>query len=182
MPERESSVATKPSLLVLFPSSIGPLGLELRGQKIVHLTIGPSGKEKKRFTPFEDLFDEVEDADLLDEIFGRLSEYFAGARKNLDLEWDLAPAGLPRMDAKILQEVAKIPYGRTRTYQRIANAVGHPEGYRQVLATLVNNPIPIVIPCHRVVTNKSGVGSYIGGKETKKRLLELEKKHLEDAS
>jgi methylated-DNA-[protein]-cysteine S-methyltransferase len=60
--------------------------------------------------------------------------------------------------------------------------VGHPEGYRQVLATLVNNPIPIVIPCHRVVTNKSGVGSYIGGKETKKKLLDLEKKHKEDAS
>lgn len=182
MSERETSVATKPSLHVLFPSSLGPLGIELRGQKITHLVIDPKGKEKKRYTPFEELFDELDDAELLDEIFGRLSEYFAGARKNLDLEWDLAPAGLPRMETKILQEVAKIPYGRTRSYQRIANAVGHPEGYRQVLATLVNNPLPIVIPCHRVVTNKSGVGSYIAGKEVKKRLLELEKKHLEDAS
>ena len=182
MPERESAVTSPPSLQVLFPSSLGPLGIELRGQKITHLVIGPKGKERKRYSPFEELFDQVDDPDFLDEIFGRLSEYFAGARKNLDLEWDLSRAGLPRMETKILQEVAKIPYGRTRTYQRIANAVGHPEGYRQVLAALVNNPIPIVIPCHRVVTNKSGVGSYIAGKEKKKKLLDLEKKHAEEAS
>lgn len=182
MLEREPAVASKPPLRVLFPSSLGSLGIELRGQKVVGLSIAPKGKEKKRYTPFEEVLADLDDADLLDEIFGRLSEYFAGARRSLELEWDLAPAGLPRLETKILQEVAKIPYGRTRTYQRIANAVGHPEGYRQVLATLVANPIPIVIPCHRVVTNKSGVGSYIAGKDLKRRLLDLEKKHLEDAS
>ena len=81
----------------------------------------------------------------------------------------------------MLQEVAKIPYGRTRTYQKIASAAGHPEGYRQVLAVLVENPLPIIVPCHRVVTNKSGVGSYIAGKDKKKWLLKLEKDNREDA-
>lgn len=177
MPERDSPVLSKPTTQVLFPSALGPLGLELRGQTITRLVIEPSGEDADRFVPFE----ELEDSDFLDEIFGRLSEYFAGARRNLELEWDLAPSGLPRMEAKILQEVAKIPYGRTRTYQRIATAVGYEDGYRQILAVLVNNPIPVVIPCHRVVTNKSGVGSYIAGKEKKRWLLDLEKKSLETA-
>lgn len=177
MLERESPVLSKPTTQVLFPSALGPLGLELRGQTITRLVIEPSGEDADRFVPFE----ELEDSDFLDEIFGRLSEYFAGARKNLELEWDLAPSGLPRMEAKILQEVAKIPYGRTRTYQRIATGVGYEDGYRQILAVLVNNPIPVVIPCHRVVTNKSGVGSYIAGKEKKRWLLDLEKKSLETA-
>lgn len=179
MPEPDPAVVSPPTLRVLFPSSLGPLGLELRGQTLTRLVIEPKGKEAKRYTPFGELED---GSDFLDEVFGRLSEYFAGARKNLELAWDLAPSGLPRIDARILQEVAKIPYGRTRTYQRVASAVGLPDGYRQVLAVLVANPIPVVIPCHRVITNKSGVGSFIAGKDRKKWLLELEKSHLEDAS
>lgn len=177
MPERDAPVLSKPTTQVLFPSALGPLGLELRGQTLTRLVIEPSGEDADRFVPFEQL----EDSDFLDEIFGRLSEYFAGARRNLELEWDLAPSRLPRMEAKILQEVAKIPYGRTRSYQRISTAVGYEDGYRQVLAVLVNNPIPVVIPCHRVVTNKSGIGSYIAGKEKKRWLLDLEKKSLETA-
>lgn len=177
MLERESSVLSKPTIQVLFPSALGPLGLELRGQTITRLVIEPQGEEEKRYVPIEKL----DDSEFLDEIFGRLSEYFAGARKNLELAWDLGQSGLSRMEAKVLHEVARIPYGRTRTYQRIANAVGHEDGYRQVLAVLVNNPIPIVIPCHRVVTNKSGIGSYIAGKEKKRWLLDLEKKSLETA-
>lgn len=177
MPERDSPVLSKPTTEVLFPSALGPLGLELRGQTLTRLVIDPKGEDADRFVPFEDL----DDSDFLDEIFGRLSEYFAGARRNLELEWDLGPSGLPRMEAKILQEVAKIPYGRTRTYQRIGSAVGYEDGYRQVLAVLMNNPIPVVIPCHRVVTNKSGIGSYIAGKDKKRWLLDLEKKSLETA-
>lgn len=177
MPERDAPVLSKPTTQVLFPSALGPLGLELRGQTLTRLVIEPSGEDADRFVPFEQL----EDSDFLDEIFGRLSEYFAGARRNLELEWDLATSRLPRMEAKILQEVAKIPYGRTRSYQRISTAVGYEDGYRQVLAVLVNNPIPVVIPCHRVVTNKSGIGSYIAGKEKKRWLLDLEKKSLETA-
>ncbi len=177
----DSAVALKPetrTLRVLFPSVLGELGLELRGQTITRLVIGPEGEENASFTPFEDL----DDSEFLDELFGRLSEYFAGARKNLELSFDLAPAGLPRFDNRVLHEVAKIPYGRTRTYQKIASAAGQPDGYRQVLAVLVANPIPIVIPCHRVVTNKSGIGSYIGGKDKKRWLLDLEREHLEEAS
>lgn len=178
MLEQDTAVVS-PTLRVLFPSALGPLGIELRGQTVTRVVIEPEGPERERYTPFVDLAD---DSDFLDEVFGRLSEYFAGARKNLDLAWDLGPSGLSRIDAKVLHEVAKVPYGRTRTYQRIGSAVGLQEGYRQVLAVLLANPLPVVIPCHRVVTNKSGVGSYIAGKDKKKWLLDLEKKSLEEAS
>lgn len=180
MPEQgDPAAASRPEALrVLFPSALGELGIELRGQTITRLVIAPEGEENAAFTPFEDL----DGSEFLDEIFGRLSEYFAGARKNLDLSYDLAPSGLPRFDARVLHEVAKIPYGRTRTYQKIAAAAGQPDGYRQVLAVLVANPIPIVVPCHRVVTNKSGIGSYIAGKEKKRWLLDLEREHLDEAS
>ena len=174
----DAAVATEPSITrILFPSPIGPLGIELRDETVTRVVIEPEGEESSYFTPF----DELDGSELLDEVFGRLSEYFAGARRNLDLAFDVKGAGLPRFDQKVLQEVARIPYGRTRTYQRIADAAGHPEGYRQVLAVLMANPMPIVVPCHRVVTNKSGVGSYIAGKEKKSWLLEMEKRSKDEA-
>jgi len=169
--------ASAETLRVLFPSAIGPLGIELRDRTITRVVIEPEGDERATFTPFEDL----DGSDFLDELFGRLSEYFAGARKNLELDYDIKGTGLPRFDQKVLHEVAKISYGRTRTYQKIATSAGHPDGYRQVLAVLVDNPLPIVVPCHRVVTNKSGVGSYIAGKDKKKWLLKLEKEHRDEA-
>jgi methylated-DNA-[protein]-cysteine S-methyltransferase len=179
MLDQVTAVASPPAHHVLFPSALGPLGIELHGETVTRLVIEPRGPEAASYTPFVDL---EGGSEFLDEAFGRLSEYFAGARKNLELSWDLGPSRLPRLDAKILQEVAKIPFGRTRTYQRVGSAVGLQDGYRQVLAVLLANPLPVVIPCHRVVTSKSGVGSYVAGKEKKKWLLELEKKHLEEAS
>lgn len=178
MPDQET-VAPPPSVLrVLFPSALGPLGIELRGHTVTRLVIEPEGEEAATYTPFG----ELDGSEFLDEMFGRLSEYFAGARKSLDLRWDLRPSGLPRFDARVLQEVAKIPYGRTRTYQRIALTAGQPDGYRQVLSVLLANPIPVIIPCHRVVTNKSGPGSFVGGQEKKRWLLELERSSAEEAS
>lgn len=174
----DATVATEPSTTrILFPSPIGPLGIELRDETVIRVVIEPEGEEASYFTPFE----ELDGSEFLDELFGRLSEYFAGARRKLELELDVKATGLPRFEQKVLHEVARIPYGRTRTYQRIADAAGHPEGYRQVLAVLMANPMPIVIPCHRVVTNKSGVGSYIAGKEKKRWLLEMEKESKEEA-
>lgn len=156
--------------------------MELTGEKIRRLVIDPTPEEAAEFVPFESLLDDLDgDSDLYDEIFGRLSEYFAGARKHLELDVDFDGSGLVGFDLKVLQEVRKIPYGKTRTYQRIASAAGQPDGYRQVLAVLVANPMPIVVPCHRVVTNKSGVGSYIAGKERKRWLLDMEKANRDEA-
>jgi methylated-DNA-[protein]-cysteine S-methyltransferase len=113
-------------------------------------------------------------SDFLDEVFGRLSEYLAGARRQLDIEYDFGPSGADSFTRRVLKETTKVPYGRTRTYQVIAEAAGRPEAYRQVLAILQENPIPLIVPCHRVVTHRSGIGSWIGGTRKKQWLLRLE--------
>jgi methylated-DNA-[protein]-cysteine S-methyltransferase len=155
---------------VLMPSPLGSLGVELLGAAVTRLRIDPPETDRASYIPFHQL----DGSDLLDEVFGRLSEYFAGARRRLDLEFDLGPCGIGGFARRVLKEAVKIPYGKTRTYRTIADASGRPDAYRQVLTILLENPIPILIPCHRVITNKSGIGSYIGGSERKRWLLDLE--------
>ena len=159
-----------PPLRVLMPSPIGHLGLELQGTVVTRLHIDPGKPARALFKPLH----KIEGSDTLDEIFGRLSEYFAGARRRIEIEVDLAPCGLDTLSRRVLKETCKIPYGKTRTYQNLAEAVGRPEAYRQISSILQENPIPILIPCHRVVTNKGGIGSWVGGAERKKWLLEME--------
>jgi methylated-DNA-[protein]-cysteine S-methyltransferase len=159
---------------ILLPSPIGALGLELRGEVAIELVIVPKGRQRGRFTPFG----RVEGSDFLDEVLGQLSEYFAGARRTLRLDYDLSHHGLDRFAQRVLRQTARIRYGDTRTYQQIASAAGRPNAYRNVLAILSTNPLPIIIPCHRVVTAKSGVGSYIGGVRKKEWLLRMEQRSL----
>lgn len=159
-----------------FPVPIGKIALELTDGKATRMLINPKKREVKEFTPFE----EMEESEEMEELFGRISEYFAGVRRKLDLEWDLEPAGITGLSRRILRETTKIPYGRTRTYREVATAAGQPDAYRVVLATLIENPIPLVIPCHRVTTNKSGIGSYIGGKKVKRWLVDMEKRAVKE--
>lgn len=166
----EGAAAIEPVRL-LIPSPIGSLGLELTGEAMTRLVIVPRGRERKSFTPFE----KARLGDFEIEVLGRFSEYFAGARRDLDLDFDLGPSGVTGFSRRVLTETAKIPFGKTRSYQAIAAAAGNPEGYRQALAVLLANPLPIVVPCHRVVTSRSGVGSYIAGSRKKNWLLKLER-------
>jgi methylated-DNA-[protein]-cysteine S-methyltransferase len=149
---------------------LGILGIEFVGQAVSRLRIAPPAREKRAFLPFT----KIRRNEFLDEALGRLSEYFAGARRALEIDFDLGTSGADAFGRRVLRETAKIPYGKTRSYQAVADAAGRPEAYRQVLSILLANPIPIVIPCHRVVTLKSGPGSYIAGARKKLWLLRLE--------
>jgi len=171
LPEVENGVAVAEPVRLLIPSPIGNLGLELTGQTVTRLVIVPRGRERKLFTPFE----EAKLGDFEIEVLGRFSEYFAGARRKLELGYDLGPSGVTGFSRRVLTETAKIPFGKTRSYQAVAAAAGNPEGYRQALAVLLANPLPILIPCHRVVTSRSGAGSYIAGTKKKSWLLRLER-------
>jgi O-6-methylguanine DNA methyltransferase len=162
---------------IRIPSPLGTLGIELTGEVLTHVVIVPKGRERNKYRAFADL-KRSERSDFLDEVLGRFSEYFAGARKNLDLEYDLKATGVTGFTRRVLRQTAKIPYGRTRTYREIAEFSGQPEGYRQVLSILTANPLPLVIPCHRVTTSKSGAGSYIAGVKKKNWLLRLEERTL----
>ena len=141
------------------------------------MVIVPKGRERNSFRAFADL-KRSERSDFLDEVLGRFSEFFAGARKNLNLEYDLKATGVTGFPRRVLRQTAKIPYGRTRTYREIAESSGMPDAYRQVLSTLSVNPLPLIIPCPRVTTSKSGAGSYIAGVKKKNWLLRMEARTL----
>ena len=181
----ESSASSGPDLAavadepvrILLPSPIGALGIEMVGERIGGVVIVPKGRQRRQFKPFADL-KRGERTDLIDEVLGRFSEYLAGARRKLELDYDLRSLGLSGFHRRVLRQTARIPYGRTRTYQQIADASGRPDGYRQVLSTLMANPLPLLVPCHRVVTHKSGIGSFIGGPKKKAWLLKMERRGL----
>lgn len=177
MPPAEPQSPVSEPVRLLLPSPLGVLGIELTDQKLTRIVIVPKGRERSSFKPFADL-KRSERSDFLDETLGRFSEFLAGARRSLGTDFDLGPSGVTGFDRRVLKETAKIRYGRTRTYQQIATAAGLPAAYRQVLSILQTNPLPLVIPCHRVVTVKSGPGSWIGGAKKKAWLLKMEQRGL----
>ena len=115
----------------------------------------------------------VEAPGKLDEARRELSEFFAGRRREFDLEldWTLVPGGFYR---KVLAATARLPYGDVATYGEIARTAGNPRAHRAAGTALGANPLPIVVPCHRVVRAGKEPGNYGGGPELKRWLLELE--------
>ena len=108
----------------------------------------------------------------LDPVARELDEYFAGRRRRFDLpvDWSLT-GGFTR---RVLQATAKIPFGAVETYRDVAGHAGSPRGYRAAGNALGANPIPIVVPCHRVVASGGKLGGYTGGIERKLKLLAVE--------
>lgn len=144
---------------------IGAVRIVQRGQHIVQLDLG--GK-----APYEPLTDVVEqETPLLRQAFEQLSGYLAGVRKEFDLP--LAPVGTP-FQRKVWDALLRIPYGQTRSYQQIAQAVGSPKGFRAVGMANNRNPIAVFIPCHRVVGADGNMVGYGGGVDIKVALLGLE--------
>ncbi len=108
----------------------------------------------------------------LDETRRELDDYFAGRRKAFDLELDLR--GQATFAVAVLGELAKVPYGHTATYGELANRAGSPRAARAVGMVMNRNPVPIVLPCHRIVGASGSLVGYGGGLERKEHLLRLE--------
>lgn len=108
----------------------------------------------------------------LDPLRRQLDEYFAGSRRHFEfpIDWRLVH-GFGR---DVLRVTAHIPYGKVSTYGDVAVRAGRPKASRAVGNALGANPMPIVIPCHRVVRTGGGLGGYTGGVQRKERLLQLE--------
>ena len=155
---------------VLMASPIGRLALEFRGTAVVSLIIQPERKDARRYKTL----DKIQLTDFLMEALGRLSEYLASVRSNPDLEIDLEASEVSGFALRVLRQTQRIPHGRTWTYARLAEAAGRPGSYRLVQAALAQNPIPILIPCHRVVPSRGGAGGYIAGTKKKEKLLKIE--------
>ena len=108
----------------------------------------------------------------LDTTASELEQYFSGRRRSFDvpLDWRLA-AGFRRT---VLHHLPEISYGQTATYASVARLAGSPRAFRAVGTACATNPLPVIVPCHRVVPASGGLGRYVGGVDAKRTLLTLE--------
>ncbi|MFL6046542.1 MAG: methylated-DNA--[protein]-cysteine S-methyltransferase [Propionibacteriaceae bacterium] len=108
----------------------------------------------------------------LDQVARQLSEYFQGERRDFVLPLDFRLAhGFRR---EVLARLVMIDYGQTETYAHVAAATGHPRAVRAVGTACATNPLPVIVPCHRVLRSDGKLGGYVGGLHTKAALLSLE--------
>ncbi len=113
----------------------------------------------------------VEDAELMTVATSQLDEYFSGARRSFDLPLDVHGTAF---QTAVWSQVARIPYGATASYGDVAQLVGRPKASRAVGAALGANPLPIVIPCHRVIGSGGALVGFGAGLDAKETLLRLE--------
>ena len=105
---------------------------------------------------------------------GQILEYLGGKRERFDLSLDLRGTSF---EVSVYRELQRIPYGGTKTYAEVARAVEHPKAVRAVGNANASNPLPLVIPCHRVVASGGKLGGYGGGLAMKEQLLAMERAH-----
>ncbi|MFE3635777.1 methylated-DNA--[protein]-cysteine S-methyltransferase [Streptomyces sp. NPDC059168] len=159
-------------------TGIGPLMLAATGRGLVNVVFHATDRVRER--ALERLAarlgaEPVEDprSQLAAEAIRQLEAYFAGTRHDFDLplDWSL----ISGFNRQVLRELASsVPYGTVVGYGDLAGRVGQPGGAQAVGAAMGANPLPVVVPCHRVVESDGGIGGFGGGLETKRKLLALE--------
>lgn len=146
----------------LIDSPVGPLYLLSNGSQLLQIAFGaaePAAGAVERGDP------------VLRRAAAQLREYFAGRRRTFELP--LAPLGTDFQRA-VWRALAEIPWGETRSYGDIARSIGRPRAVRAVGAANGRNPLPIVVPCHRVVGSDGALTGFAGGLTVKRQLLALE--------
>jgi methylated-DNA-[protein]-cysteine S-methyltransferase len=108
----------------------------------------------------------------LDSVRRQLDEYFDGSRHSFDLDVDIEE--LSPFNRRVLTALARVPYGQVTTYGKLAAETGRPRAARAVGSYMRRNPIPIVLPCHRVIGSTGSLVGYAGGLDRKEKLLRLE--------
>lgn len=154
-------------------SPIGPLLIAVTGDGVCEIEFGRSttlpaflGRLTHRG------FDPVLGQQAIEPVVGQLSEYFQGRRNTFDVPVDYS--GLTSFARDVLQATARVPFGGVATYSEIARRIGNPGASRAVGNALGRNPIPVILPCHRVVPADHSIGKYTGGVDIKVKLLSLE--------
>jgi methylated-DNA-[protein]-cysteine S-methyltransferase len=143
-------------------SPMGPVTVASTGKGIASIHFGNSVPDGS-----------VTDPSVNDQTVEQLTEYFEGKRTQFDLQLDVE--GTPFQKA-VWDELLRIPYGETRTYGDIAKAIGRPGAARAVGMANHENPIAVVIPCHRVVGRDGSLTGYAGGLHLKAQLLSIERR------
>jgi len=129
-----------------------------------------SQQEKRRFYGSSLVYDDL----ALHPYHREMAEYFTGKRLTFELPVDI---GGTSFQLEVWNSLRKIPYGETRSYAEIATSIGRPKAVRAVGTANKMNPLPIIVPCHRVIGKDGGLGGYRGGNELKTELLQLERRH-----
>lgn len=115
----------------------------------------------------------LESPGMFDSVRTQLDEYFAGTRTRFDLDVDRQLShGFRR---QVVTHLSEIPYGSTESYAQVAAALENPKAVRAVGSACATNPIPIIVPCHRVLRSDGSLGGYLGGLHAKTLLLDLER-------
>ena len=173
---------TKPvAWYVIVPSLVGPLFVAATDDALVEIEFAKGQAEhdlrrhlsergfEPRPLPAAPSDGAGESRRVIDRVEQQLSEYFGGCRDAFDLPLDLS--GLPGFTREVLTATANVPYGRLDTYRGIAARIGKPGATRAVGNALNRNPIPVVVPCHRIIRSDGSAGGYGGGLDIKFRLL-----------
>ena len=154
-------------------SPVGPLLLAATKAGLVRVAYASEGHD----TVLQALADRISPRILnaparLDAPARELDEYFTGQRRSFDLplDWRLS-AGFRRA---VLSHLPEIRYGHTASYTAAANLAGHPRAVRAAATACATNPLPVVVPCHRVIYSDGRIGRYLGGPDAKRTLLALE--------
>lgn len=152
---------------------VGPLLLAATEHGLVRVAYAREGND----AVLQSLADKVSPRILaaparLDPVAREVEEYFTGRRKRFDVPLDLRLASGFRLG--VLTHLSDIAYGHTESYAQVAAAAGNPRAVRAVGTACASNPLPLVVPCHRVVRSDGTFGGYVGGPEAKRTLLTLE--------
>lgn len=152
----------------IWDSPIGRLLLAASEKGLVRLEFR---SPKQKLPPSEGTTQWLKSADKLEPYRREVEEYLAGRLRKFTLPLDMR--GTP-FQKRCWQALLEIPYGEVRTYAEMARAVGHPRAFRAVGGANHDNPIAIVVPCHRVIASDGTLGGYGGGLPLKEKLLRLE--------
>ena len=154
-----------------FPTTFGWVGLLGSARGLVRTTL-PAASQDAALARLGDIGTAARSRDLFGDLIERLSDYFRGRPVDFPGRLDLSGATL--FQRRVWAATGRIPYGETRSYGGVALEIGRPGAARAVGQALGANPIPIVVPCHRVTAAGGGLGGFGGGLELKRRLLALE--------
>lgn len=155
------------------PTWIGTLLIEASARGITAVRRPPTANESEDRKEDQHLGDTAA-ADWARRAREQLSQYLSGERATFDLQLDLA--GTP-FQCAARTALVTIPYGHTITYQEQASRCGYPDAHRAVASANARNPIPLLLPCHRVIRGDGRPSGFIWGEDTRRELLELELRH-----
>ena len=144
-----------------YNSPVGNIGLLIEDDNLISISL---------INPMLKGLDAMKDSKSFKDIITQLDEYFFEGRKKFDVAFKISPTNFR---LKVYQEMQKIPYGKSITYSDLASKVGSPKAFRAVGTACGKNPLPLIIPCHRVKA-QSGLGGFTGGLNIKRFLLSLE--------